>query len=263
MKQQSLLPLAGMAFMALSLFPSIGTELLAESVPIYLQVSQFDSLMDAELCATAFQTTCDTDATPVAGYVTADLEIDFDPLIYEVIDIYEIEFTGGLISTTEDLTFDLDFSIAGSIQAVITDISGTLATPSPPGLVSGGNFNMNEHVLILNDGWIDGEATGALAGVLEPFSHALFDEPLESTYNDIGSITASLNNISGDDITYDVYLTLPVYFDTSFYENDVEFSFVGEGILDATGQFTRIIPEPATLLLLGLGAFMLLRKRRT
>ena len=261
MKQQSLLPLAGMAFMALSLFPSIGTELLAESVPIYLQVSQFDSLMDAELCATAFPaTTCDADATPVAGYVTADLEIDFDPLIYEVIDIYEIEFTGGLISTTEDLTFNLDFSVLGSIQAIITDISGTLATPSPPGLVSGGNFNMNEHVLILNDGWIDGEATGALAGVLEPFSHALFDEPLESTYNDIGSITASLNNISGDDITYDVYLTLPVYFDTSFYENDVEFSFVGEGILDATGQFTRIIPEPATLLLLALGAVMLRRK---
>ena len=260
MKQQSLLPLAGMAFMALSLFPSIGTELLAESVPVYLQVSQLDSLMDAELCATALTTACDTDATPVAGYVTADLEIDFDPLIYEVIDIYEIEFTGGLISTTEDLIFDLNFSVLGSIQAIITDISGTLATPSPPGLVSGGNFNMNEHVLILNDGWIYGEATGALAGVLEPFSHALFDEPLESTYNDIGSITASLNNISGDDITYDVYLTLPVYFGTSFYENDVEFSFVGEGTLDATGQFTRIIPEPATLLLLALGAVMLQRK---
>lgn len=262
MKRQSILTLAGMALAALSIFPGMATKLWAKTVPIYFAVSQLDSSLETELCATALMTTrCDTDTTAVTGDVMVDLEIDFDPVTHQVIDISEIQFTGGLISTTEDLAFELNFGVPGSINAIITDISGTLDTPSPPGLVSAGNFSMIDHVLILNDGWIDGEATGPLGGIMDPFSKALFDEPLESSYGDIGSITASLVHINGDDITYDAYLTLPVVFDMTFYQNDVEFSFAGTGVLDAEGQFTRTIPEPFTLLLLGLGVLVLRGKR--
>lgn len=265
MKRQSILTLAGMVFMSLGLSSALVTELSAETVPIttYLLPSSHSvNRLDMTLCATAFsQTVCDSDTTVMTGYVMADLPIDFDPVTHDVISINAIEFTGGVISLS-DTSFTLDFGfLVGKINAGTTAISATLQTPSPPGLVSGGNFNTIDHVLILNGGSMYFSGTGLIGGLFDPFSIQFYDDPLHTITDDIGSITASLKNIDGLDATYDVHLTLPVNFDAVLYENDILLSFGGgTGTLDATGQFTRIIPEPATILLLALGAVMLSKK---
>jgi hypothetical protein len=192
--------------------------------------------VDAEAVST---TRSDTDSAALTGNFSADLQVNFDRLTYNVNDVTGLEFTGGSINFS-DTSFRLDFGGFGYIDVSGIGISGTLDTPNAPGIVWGATFDASQHNLILNDGAFNVSGTGAVGGLFEPFTINLSTEPIVSSNNGTGTVLMSLLSSEGHSATYQTTITMPVLFSKQLFSNpSITMVLTGEVTLEATGQFTR------------------------
>jgi len=236
-------------------------------VPASAQYNTVD--LSLEVSASG-STVSDTDTSTIAGNVLAQLTYTAPPAAYDA-DVTGLEFTGGHV-TFSDISFYLSFGLAGNITADGTNLAGYPDTPAPPGTVtvvhfpSQFEFPTQEHEVVLNEGSFVIAGNGLIGGFLSP-NPMLFDlstSPMSGTTTGTGTLDVSSPVIAGNLATYDVTLTMPVAFDEEVYnDGTIAASVVASGILQAAGQFTHVIPEPATVLLLAAGAGVLgLRRRR-
>lgn len=212
-----------------------------------------------------------------SGTMLANLGITFDPVTQAVVSVQELEYTGGVVSLGSP-HYDLDGYLGGFAGGFDVDggnIQGTLDTPVPPGSVSGGNYNVGSHQMILNGGTISVAGSGLIGDQMDPNPIVLdlSSTQLTMTPNGTGSILVSLKSIVGSLATYDVSLLTPVNFDQVVYPPegqtaDASVTMAVSGTLQSAGQFTRVVPEPGTIaLLLGMAAclagFGWMKRRRS
>ena len=224
--------------------------LFATTVPVTLaltppgDVNRLDLTMSAEAFGISRS---DSDSANVTGNMVVELDVDFDELTHEVGGVNQFEFTGGRLNLS-DVSFSLNFGFLGTVAASGSGISGMLDTPVPPGTVSGGEFNTAEHLMILDNGQFHAEGSGLLGGLFAPITINLADVPIEATTDMTGYLDVSLQSADGETVTHNVVLTLPVDFNEVVYEAEgILVNMAAVGTLQATGQFTRAIPQPATV----------------
>jgi len=207
-------------------------------VPPSAQVNTLELTITAEALGMTFG---DSDTATLTGNALVELTINFQPVTFEA-DTVGLEFTGGRFAVS-NVSFSLDFSLFGEVQATGTGIAGTLDTLAPPGLVVGGAFAGSDHVAILNEGTVYAYGTGIVGGLFDPLTVNLSVDPIAAPGAQQGSLLVSSPVIAGPLATYDVTLTQPVELDQElFRDTDFVVTATGSGVLQATGQF--VIPKP-------------------
>ena len=251
--------LAGLA--VLSAAPA-GAEIIPVNLTLDPPAAPINTLdVSITVTVTGGGTIADGDTTTASGNMLADLHATFHPVTH-VATVTGLEFTGGMMAFT-DMSFLLNFGGFGTIGADSLGMQATPDTPVPPGSVTGTTFPALEHEVIFNAGTVDFTPTGLIAGVLAPFTYDLSTNPLAVTTNAPGTLTVSPPTIVALNATYDVFLSIPVDFsEIMFQDPNASVELSGIGTIQATGQFTRVIPEPASGLLLALGAVAALLRRR-
>ncbi len=215
-----------------------------------------------------------TDTTPLSG--TIDIEIT--ALNLTSVAPIEVRFTGGALSA-DDVSITMSTASFGDVLFDATGLGGTASTPSPPSSVTpvnplpsfSGNFATGEHEIIVNSGSAEVDSTNPIVqGILSlPDTRDLSVDPLFL-------VDSSTPGISKIEVTalggglFQVDLTIPFATSQVLYDN-TDTGGLGEvtlnqsGTLFATGTF-QVVPEPATLLLIGLGgaglAGQVVRRRR-
>ncbi|MBN2475196.1 MAG: PEP-CTERM sorting domain-containing protein [Pirellulales bacterium] len=239
--------------LALLCLLAVGPAVFGETIPVDLGLTSPPNPMNhLEMTVTAGYGAIqrsDSDTTDASGNILSRLGIDFDPVTHQVQSVDEVEFTGGLVSFT-DMSFVLDFSFFGWIEATGSGIGATLDTPYPPGTVAGGDFDTAEHLVVLNQGSFVASGTGLVGGVLDPNPTVidLSTSPVEATTSATGQLQASLASIHDSLATYDVVLTLPVNFDEAVMDDGtVSVRVAATGTFEAAGQFTRALPPPVRI----------------
>lgn len=105
--------------------------------PVELQVDQTQSSADVELFITRVSTACDSDTSPVAGYVTISLDCPMSP--------YELTLHDFVFQLTDDITLNPDFGpYYGSLQSMGRDVEVRYADPGnplPPARLIGDEFS--------------------------------------------------------------------------------------------------------------------------
>jgi hypothetical protein len=181
----------------------------------------------------------DSDTTTATGNVLANLWIDIDPATHVVTSVNGVELTGGQVAFS-DMSFTLDFSFLGSIEASGKGIACTLDTPNPPGSVNNGVFDTADHLLIINQGQFDAEGSGIVGGFFDPVSLNLADDPIEATTEGEGMISVTAPVVVDDLATYEVTVRLPVEFDELVIDQPLV-TVAGSGVFEAVGEFSRTI----------------------
>lgn len=238
----------------------------AEIIPMDLQLDPAVgsvNILDVSITAdvTGAGSAADGDTTTASGNMLADLHAAFDPATHAAT-VTGLEFTGGTMAFT-DMSFLLNFGGMGTVSAVSTDMQATPDTPVPPGSVTGTSFPTLEHDVIFNAGTVDITPSGPIAGFLTPFTYDFSTNPLAVTNDAPGTLVVSAPIIIALNATYDVFLSVPLDFNEIMLQDpSVSVELAGTGTIQARGEFTRVIPEPASGLLMALGAAALLRRRR-
>ena len=217
----------------------LGGQSYGEIVSVDLVVLP-ESRIDATVTMTALgQSRHDSDTTTVTGNVTAELGVYFDADVPEVADANSIRFTGGALQFS-DMSFTLDFSFFGKINASATGLGGRADSPSGAGIVSDGEFDMLNHVLIFDKGEMHAAGTGTVGGLFEPMTIKLSDDPMALSGGGTGNVSVALESLDGYEATYSVTLVLPVSFDEIIYNDEVaQIDFSGDGVVTARGYFVR------------------------
>ena len=241
MRQQRIpvLVISVLIVVGISTFPTKQVKAKIVSVDMGLSPSQYPTnVLEVTLTATVSGIKVnDSDSTAIEGYASIALQVELDPVTHEVVDINTIEFTGGVISFT-NMSFNLNFGLFGRIIATTNGVLGMLDTPSPPGVVDGGEFEANDHVLILNGGTISIQGTGIAGGLFDPMTIDLSESPVSLTTDGIGYVGASLVTVDGTEATYEAVLVMPVEFNEVLTDaGTVQVSFSGSGTAEAIGQF--------------------------
>jgi hypothetical protein len=251
-----------LAALALPAVPA-GAEIIPVNLTLDPATSSVNTLdVSITVNVTGGGSIADAQTTTASGNMLADLHATFNPATH-VATVTGLEFTGGTTAFT-DMSFLLDFSVFGTIAAASQGMQATLDTPLPPGWVTGTSFWCLEHEVIFNAGTVDFTPSGAIATVLAPFTYDLSTNPLATTSSGSGTLTVSAPTIVALNATYDVFLSIPVDFGEIMYQDaNASVELAGAGTIQASGQFVREVPEPASGVLLALGSFgALLRRRR-
>jgi hypothetical protein len=207
------------------------------------------SYADVELCVTVFSTACDTDTTPVAGSVAVSLDYPPGP---SGISLHDFTF-----QLVDDVMLNLDFGALGVFNSIGTDIDVTYAdagSPLPSVPVIGGAFTFTGvpadlagqlHYMTTDAVCTAFQLVGRLCDDVIDLSTITLD-PVDM----IGTV-----GVSGDDVALTLQLVLAGPIDPTNPE-------LGTLTIDETISAAGVIPEPATLLLLGLGGVGVLCCRR-
>ena len=205
-------------------------------------VSLPESHIDATLTINAAGlSAADSDTTMVTGDMTAQLAVDFDPAMPDVADVNSIRFTGGRLQFS-DMSFTLDFSFFGKINATATGVAATPDSPLGAGPVTDHNFDTINHLLILDQGTMYAAGTGLVGGLFEPTTIALSVEPMVLSWYGTGMVSVALESVDANAAAYSVTLILPVNYDEILLKDEsVRIDFAGSGVVEAHGHFVRTL----------------------
>jgi len=208
----------------------------------------------------------DDETSRPTGDVEIALTIDFDPLSQEPTAVTGIEIIGGSW-TSNDLLFSHTFinpSGPDETHTVTATGMGGYAWSVGPSTVTGSTFPASDHGGAVNAGVYQAwrQVEGGVAELLA--EHDFAAEPFAALLSPgTGTVTVALTSFDGVTATYDTTLSMDV--DLTI-EVDTSTSLRSTGLGEASGSFTRVVPEPASLVLLisliPLGLFALWRRRR-
>ncbi len=167
------------------------------------------------------------------------------------------EITDAEIDLSDDSLF-LDLSLFGGVEAALIGV-GINSMTSNGGMTlnntSGVNpftytFDPGENNLdaTINEGLLTYNGTGALGGILGMGTFDFAADNLDFSLGPVGQIGLLTQNQNG--ATVDVTVSVPVSFSDQIATDPVTIDVFITGAFVATGQY--IIPEPSTLVLLGL-----------
>ncbi|MGB2986747.1 MAG: PEP-CTERM sorting domain-containing protein [Phycisphaerae bacterium] len=218
--------------------------------PIELQIDELNSHADVQLCLTLTSTVCDADTTPLAGSISVSLGYPPGPS-----DISLHDFT---FQFTQDVTLDLDFTGVGAFNSTGRNIEVAYADPGnplAPVSVIGDAFTFTA-VPVDTAGQLEYEATHGICTLftLAGYSCNGAIDLNMITLNPLdidGTVVVSGNDVS---LTLEMALSAPI---------DPVNPGLGTFSINGTVLATGVIPEPTTLLLLGIGGAALYHRRRT
>ena len=208
--------------------------------PIELQINPLSSYANVELCQTAGITACDTDTTSIAGSVVVSLDYPPGP---SGISLHDFTF-----QLVEDVTLSLVFPPSDQFDSIGRGIDLAYAaagSPLPSVPVVLGAFNLAGVPTDLT-GQLEYMATGSVCTELGSGGY-----PCDGVV-DLSTSTLDLLDMNGTVAVSgsDVALTLGLVLTGSIYPTISGFDKL---TIDGTVSAVGVIPEPSTLLLLGLG----------
>lgn len=191
----------------------------------------FDSMVSDVEVTLEVQGVSDTDASPVTGSITIDIEDVDTPVQFVVLDLQ--------IDATESIDHNLNFGFLGSLTQTTTDLSLAYATPGTPSLpapISNGMYTIPSLDAVL-DGMSTYNASGGICAILQgeglPCSDTLdlSQNPPNTAMNVPGMLT-----IENGTITFTSMIDVSAPFDP----NDPSL-----GSIAVSGFVAGSAPEPA------------------
>jgi hypothetical protein len=128
--------------------------------------------------------------------------------------------------------------LVGYLNIYSTGLGGTVTTPVPPGVVSGGLFPGIEHEVIMNEGTLLVVGSGLFYSAANS-TNELSEDPIQDSLGGTGSVDVVLRDVSGDVATYDLSMAVPVDV-VSVSTSLIEVTTSMQGLVVATGTFARL-----------------------
>jgi hypothetical protein len=179
----------------------------------------------------------DVEQSVLTGSMAAQLELDVSS--GDAVPV-GITFTQGTVHAS-----DAEFHfLRGTVPVSLMNIAGEPSTPIPPGEVLNGMFPAEQHAVTINQGTVE-----ALGNVID-----LSTDPVSAAGSGFGAITLTqVSPAVGDELTYDVYVSLPVLAQDMFSIQNVPlFGTINvdvaiTGIVVATERINVSFPSPSAL----------------
>ncbi|MBN2024906.1 MAG: hypothetical protein JW809_19170 [Pirellulales bacterium] len=212
----------------------------AAVVPVVLTLDPATDAINTAHITASLSVLSDSDDSTVTGTMNTNLTLDFNPVTRQVTSLTGLEFTGGRVYFS-DIHLEKSVIFVGGVTADGTNLEGTFDTPDslpPPGAVTGGQFNAGDHTIILDHGTFTIQGTGNLSDDIPLTTLYLDDDPIEATTEATGTLSASLQGVSGYVATYGAVLVLPLTFEQTYTVSGFSVVVAGEGTLQARGTFT-------------------------
>ena len=206
--------------------------------------------------------TQDTQTTNLTGYLIADLDVAFGSTPDYAATVSRIGFP--LSSPGHLVMSDTTFRMAmGFVPVTLTDVVASPITPPYPSAdhgystVTSGSFAISGHEVQMNGGTIYAPPLSVLGQTFPGIDMNLGVTPQNSgpLSGPNGSLAVTKIGQTGNQATYSVELTLPVSF---VNQPDPNATLSGNGTIHATGTFTQTVPEPSSVVLVGMAIFGLL-----
>ena len=176
----------------------------------------------------------DTETANVYGGMQTNLDLTFDPVTHAAT-VGGISFVNTQPGSLAFSNMEFNLKAFGLITVETIDVNnlaGTLNTPSPPGVVTGGLFAVDSHQFIFNAGTLVGTGQASL-------NMDLAATPLTSALNGAaGTITISAPSVVGNLATYNADLLLPI---SSTITVTTGVNVVATGTFHSTTQFTQVL----------------------
>ena len=195
-----------------------------------------------------------TASTLVGEFSKINLDVSINPFDYTTANISQIEFilqpNVGPINFDNNMAFEYDFSGGGAegytLYVDTVDVGGCFETTAVPmSAVTAGSFLGTEQTLHLDKGYFQ------MSGYTMPpegYQANLYTDPAFRPMLESGMVTATIDSISGNDLTYDVEVVLPMEFihpipDPADPNNQIG-TMVSIGTFKWTGAFATTLPIP-------------------
>ncbi len=182
----------------------------------------------------------DTEVTTLTG--TVDALFNIDPLTGTA---SELSFSNGRANGT-NMTFSRSVFLLGGYNITVSNLSSTLYTILPPGIVNpaNGEFAGNQHAFDIDQGNINGSTNGLIGNntINESFSPA---NPASGAGTGTGTVTLTSPGDSGNFRIYNTVVTLPVTIVDTFLAGSTNVNLTGNGTLKFAG--TVQVPLNATV----------------
>lgn len=198
--------------------------------------------------------------------ISGTIDVTLDDAIDDLAgtnDTTSINLDGAQIFLSDE-TLNLSLGFLGGVSAGLDGLEiTTLQSASPIALTTTNPTNPFEYnfdpgggnptELAIGAGLFTYNGTGALGGALGSGTIDFSTEPLSAEIPSVGAIglLTQTVTVTGSTVVVDVVVSAPLSFSDEILTDPVDVIVDLTGALVATGSYTTIIPEPSTMVLLG------------
>ncbi len=201
--------------------------------------------------------------------LSGTLDVTLDDAIDDIAvtnDTSSIGFDDATIVLSDE-TFDLSFGVLGGIEGEFFGLTiNTLNSNGPIPLTPTGLLDPFPYTfdpgggsptqLAIDEGTLTYMGTGAVGGIPIPITLDFGTNPIDTTIDPVGQVGLVTQDatLTGNTLVVDLVVSAPLTFSDALITDPVEVNYTLSGAIVATGSYTTIVPEPTSLVLLGLAA---------
>ncbi len=218
----------------------------------------------------------------VTAYVPFEISGNIDLQIFSGLSETDLEplspritFMGANIDLSDE-SLDLSLGFLGGVSAAISNAGiNTLISNGEIPLTNTDPTNPYEYTfdpgagsfteLGIDQGLFTYNGTGPVGGLLGTGTVDFSSDPVNATLDPVGQIglvTQDIVAIGHPWVTIDIVLSAPITFSDSILTDPVDVDVDLSGVLVATGTYVAYIPEPSTVVLLGIALVVMIPLRR-